>query len=91
MPEVRPIDANSLIGFLHNQEFIDGDDRSRVYGWIEAQPTIKPEQQHAYWEPNDFGEYHCTYCGAECDIDEFHKALLNKFCGNCGSYMIGGE
>lgn len=41
MSEVRPIDANSFIGFLHNQEFIDGDDRSRVYMWIEEQPTIE--------------------------------------------------
>lgn len=54
-------------------------------------PTIDHVQRHAYWEPNDVGEYHCTYCGVECDVDEFHKALLNPFCGNCGSYMIGGE
>ena len=38
---MRLIDANALIGFLHNQIFIDGDDRSRVYRWIEEQPTIE--------------------------------------------------
>lgn len=42
---------------------------------------------HAYWEPSEDGEYHCTHCGVECDIDEFHKALLNRFCGNCGAEM----
>lgn len=58
---------------------------------VSKQPTIEAEPvRHAYWEPSEVGEYHCTHCGVECDIDEFHKALLNPFCGNCGARMDGG-
>lgn len=50
---------------------------------IDDAPAIDAEPvRHAYWEPSEVGEYHCTNCGVECDIDEFHKALLNSFCGN---------
>lgn len=58
---------------------------------IEKMPSVEARPvQHAYWEPSDVGEYHCTNCGAECDIDKFHKALLNLFCGKCGARMDGG-
>lgn len=50
-------------------------------------PTIEPEVLHGYWEPSEDGGYYCTHCGVECDTDEFHKALLNRFCGNCGAEM----
>lgn len=57
---------------------------------IDCAPTIEPEVRRAYWEPNEVGEYHCTHCGVECDIDQFHKAILNCYCGNCGARMDGG-
>ena len=62
----------------------------KAYKAIERMPTIEPEVQHAYWEPSEVGEYYCTHCGAECDVDKFHKALLNPFCGKCGAKMDGG-
>lgn len=58
---------------------------------IELNNSIEAESiRHAYWEPSEIGEYHCTNCGVECDVDKFHKALLNSFCGNCGAKMDGG-
>lgn len=94
MPEVRLIDANALK--THVCDMCDdgrreckGDESCAILCWINDMPTIEPEQRHAYWEPSDTGEYHCTHCGIECDIDEFHKALLNPFCGKCGAKMDG--
>lgn len=49
---------------------------------VEAEPVL-----HGYWEPSEDGGYYCTHCGVECDTDEFHKVLLNHFCGNCGAEM----
>lgn len=65
-----------------------GHDIREMLDEIEALPKIDAEPvRHAYWEPNEVGAYHCTNCGVECDIDQFHKALLNTFCGNCGARM----
>lgn len=82
----------SFLVFLDTNGLIDAD---VVLNFIlqkdDDAPTIDAEPvRHAYWEPSEVGEYHCTNCGVECDIDEFHKALLNSFCGNCGARMDGG-
>ena len=82
MPEVRPIDANALIGFLHNQTFIDGDDRSLVYKWIEEQPTIKSEQRRGHIEHRKHLDY-CSECGAPLIGYRF-------YCGKCGADMREG-
>ena len=37
---MRLIDADALIGSLHNQTFLEGDDRSIVYNVIQKQPTV---------------------------------------------------
>ena len=37
---MRRIDADALIGDLHNCTFLDGDDRSIVYNVIQKQPTV---------------------------------------------------
>ena len=41
---MRLIDADALIGELHNYRFYDGDDRTLVYDVIENQPTIEPQK-----------------------------------------------
>jgi len=45
---MRLIDADALIGSLHNYGFYDGNDREMVYRVIQLQPTIEPEQK---WIP----------------------------------------
>ena len=56
--------------------------------WLEElRDRRQVSAKKAYWEPSEDGEYHCTNCGVECDIDQFHKALLNPYCGNCGAKM----
>ena len=96
LPEVRPIDANWLKSWVkrecnpYGNPTIGFGDGRRFMEQIDKMPTLEPEVQHAYWEPSEIGEYHCTCCGVECDVDEFHKALLNPFCGNCGAKMNGG-
>lgn len=37
---MRLIDADALIGALHNHAFLDGDDRSIVYNVVQKQPTV---------------------------------------------------
>lgn len=37
---MRPIDADALIGDLHNHAFLEGDDRVIAYNIIQKQPTI---------------------------------------------------
>ncbi len=37
---MRIIDADALIGALHNHAFLEGDDRSICYNVIQKQPTI---------------------------------------------------
>ena len=37
----RLIDADALIGALHNHAFLEGDDRSICYNIIQKQPTIE--------------------------------------------------
>lgn len=37
---MRLIDADALIGALHNYAFLEGDDRSICYNVIQRQPTI---------------------------------------------------
>lgn len=93
----RPIDANALIGFLHTQTFIDGDDRSLVYRWIEEQPTIEPEVRHGRWIPTEYDsysdgspvwdKYECSECGREHSGEE---DTLTAFCPDCGARMDGG-
>lgn len=86
MTEVRPIDANALIGFLHNQEFIDGDDRSRVYRWIEEQPTIESEpMRHGRWiDIEDTLFYECSVCSNK-------NGYMTPYCPYCGARMDGGD
>lgn len=36
----RYIDADALIGALHNHAFLEGDDRSICYNIIQEQPTV---------------------------------------------------
>ena len=37
---MRPIDADAMIGALHNHAFLEGDDRAIVYNVIQKQPTV---------------------------------------------------
>ena len=94
---MRPIDADALRRKICAacEERLACTDMGNIcfeVACIDDEPTIEAEPvRHAYWEPSEVGEYHCTNCGVECDIDEFHKALLNSFCGNCGARMDGGD
>lgn len=38
---MRLIDADALIGALHNYAFLEGDDREITYSVIEKQPTVQ--------------------------------------------------
>lgn len=93
---MRPIDADELVwkycGTCDFDEMFCLNCKYHEFRvGIKNAPTIEPQVQHAYWEPSEIGEYHCTHCGVECDVDKFHKALLNPYCGNCGAKMDGGS
>ncbi len=57
---MRLIDADKLIGDLHNHAFLEGDDREIVYSVIQQQPTFGgwisvkdrlPPELHSMWFP----------------------------------------
>ena len=93
----RKIDADALIGDLHNYAFLEGDDRSICYNVIQRQPTIEPERKNGKWI---YGEhdvamcdgYCCDKCGFFVPWDYRHKPIDYikdyHFCPNCGADMI---
>jgi hypothetical protein len=60
---MKMIDADALIGALHNHAFLEGDDRSICYNIIQKQPTIKTETR---WVPCSERLPHAEY--GESDI-----------------------
>ena len=83
---MRLIDADALIGALHNCTFLEGDDRSICYGVIQRQPTINPVKQ-GKWIKSHIGTiaegYFCTNCGK--------RGHREDFCPHCGAYMKGAR
>ena len=82
---MRAIDADTLIGDLHNYAFLDGDDRSICYNVIQKQPTIEPERKKGEWTKDNS----CPFCGFlpwyERDIHTL------SFCSNYGADMRGEQ
>ena len=83
----RYIDADALIGALHNHAFLEGDDRSICYNIIQKQPTIDAEPvRHGKWELAEDGWY-CSACELyppfDCDPEE--KGI--PYCPYCGARM----
>ena len=85
----RYIDADLLIGDLHNHAFLEGDDRSICYNIIQKQPAadvrenvrgeckIKKASIHPYG--NDVC---CSICG-----HTMGSSFGYKFCPMCGADM----
>lgn len=81
----RYIDADALIGALHNHAFLEGDDRSICYNIIQKQPTVDAVPvKHGKW---------MSYCPetSVCSACSFILSdwIVNKFryCPNCGARM----
>lgn len=51
--EVKLIDADKLIGYLHERYFWDDDDRDMVFKAIEEQPTIESEPVNGWISVKD--------------------------------------
>ena len=95
--EMRLIDANSLIGEMHNVILKDGDDRSIFYEVIERQPTIDPVK-HGKWlpHPTDADWDICSVCGTGTQkIFHCNDAVYGvydvdigfAYCPRCGARM----
>lgn len=81
----RYIDADALIGALHNHAFLEGDDRSICYNIIQKQPTIDAEPvRHGKWIGKSTGGWHFTCC-SECGYVEWNET--NNYCPKCGADM----
>ena len=93
---MRLIDADAFIEFLHNKTFVDGDDRSLVYAWLQEQPTIETERK-ARWVKilencmncEQTVSYICTSCGHMIHRPRPLRAYfsLPNFCEHCGANM----
>ena len=89
---MRCIDADALIGSLHNYGFYDGNDRTMVYKVIQLQPTIEPERKKGkcVWCDSPFRiEYYWIDregCTASFQDEERHVVAtgIARFCPNCG-------
>ena len=89
---MRCIDADALIGSLHNYGFYDGNDRTMVYKVIQLQPTIEPERKKGkcVWCDSPFRiEYYWIDregCTASFQDEEMHVVAtgIARFCPNCG-------
>ena len=89
----RLIDADALIGALHNHAFLEGDDRSICYNIIQKQPAIDAVPvRHGKWEmkPDPFGFFDeipvCSECGCTTKMRE-----KTKYCPHCGARMDKDE
>ena len=77
---MRLIDADALIGDLHNHAFLEGDDREIVYSVIQKQPTIEqPEQKHGHWK----GFTQSRYFGMDDDGEPIFRDGLFYVCSKC--------
>ena len=86
------INREDAIAALENHRKYESDFgycecKSDMIQILRQQPRVDSKKIFANWEPNYKGEYYCTNCGAECDVDLFCNPLLNQFCGNCGAKM----
>ena len=88
----RLIDADALIGALHNHAFLEGDDRSICYNIIQKQPTIEAAPvRHGKWiESDEYDEfygrlYRCSKCNT------FVLGDMDNYCSYCGADMRGNE
>ena len=89
---MRCIDADALIGSLHNYGFYDGNDRTMVYKVIQLQPTIEQERKKGkcVWCDSPFRiEYYWIDregCTASFQDEERHVVAtgIARFCPNCG-------
>ena len=79
---MRLIDADALIGALHNHAFHEGDDRVIVYNVIQKQPTVDAVPvRHGAWI-----DEHCSECGKYV-----YHGDADNYCPHCGAKMDGGD
>ena len=87
----RTIDADALIGALHNHAFLEGDDRSICYNIIQRQPTIEPERKKGHWIRHP--EQRNIFNGKTIECSECHEKYTVQyvedewFCRHCGADM----
>lgn len=87
---MRLIDADKLIGALHDCTFMEGDDRKIVYAVIQKQPSAerKGKWLKAYGDHEAFGirpfYRYCSECN-ELTVWEYN------YCPHCGADMRGEE
>ena len=86
----RLIDADALIGELHNTYLYGDNARKVIYRKIEEQPTIEPQRIKGRWEllPGRDDE-HIRYL--HCSVCHFNGEYESNFCPNCGADMRGDE
>ena len=84
---MRMIDADALIGEMHNIILEDGEDRRIFYEVIERQPTIEPKTGE--WTPIHKGERGFSAGDFRCSVCyQPNKCYtMTNYCSHCGAYM----
>lgn len=94
---MRLIDADALIGTLHNHGFYDGNDRTLVYEVIQLQPTIERKREKGKWIDGHRMRFDGTfYWFRQCDQCGYERNDCNtekdtNFCPDCGANMRGEQ
>lgn len=88
---MRVIDADALIGALHNVAFEDGTDREIVYRCIELAPTIE-ERKTGKWIPQYVSKPHWTGFAISCYTCSCCEqytipSCRSEYCPHCGAKM----
>lgn len=85
------IDADALIGEMHNIILEDGEDRRTFYEVIERQPTIEPKRGE--WTPIHKGERGFSAGDFRCSVcHQPNKCYTTtNYCSHCGAYMKSME
>lgn len=90
----RLIDANKLIGDLHNHAFLEGDDREIAYSVIQKQPTIGGWISVKDKLPDKSGTYLCYQPKAAsiCALNTYRWSTVKGWMGHeVGSRIEGIE
>lgn len=80
---MRLIDADALIGYLHNCTFLDGDDRPIVYNVIQKQPTVSGWVSVKDRLPDAAG-YECLVCAVNENYNQTHVFTAHTGYGEPG-------
>ena len=89
---MRLIDADALKSYLNEREYADMYYIEALFGIIDRQPTISPDEARGVWIDKPTGRYGqwqswCSACGNKSGIGGIKSNRHKPYCPNCGAKM----